>query len=118
MSKLGDFLEAVYGPAERFTTVRASLRQWCHRDLAANARGGDRTVIGRRKVKPDTGSQIEEADLSVWVAPPGRLRVEKERRKGGQVEPSLEVVNGDSWWSRDHEGHVETPGQGRHRTPG
>jgi hypothetical protein len=115
MGRLGDFLEAVYGATERFTSVRATINHWCNQDLADNARGGNRTLMGRRKAKSDSPSPSTEDSLAVWMALPGRMRVERERRNGGQVETKLTVVNGEAWWVRDHEGHVETH-EGSHRS--
>ncbi|HEV3146274.1 MAG TPA: hypothetical protein VGZ47_20470, partial [Gemmataceae bacterium] len=114
MSKLGDFLEAVYGKEQRFTTVRAAIRQWRNRDLADNALGGNRTVSGRRRVQPVSTSSVEELDVSIWLALPDRARIE--RRRGGQF-VDLTVVNSIEWWKRDHEGHVETSGKGKRSSP-
>lgn len=118
MGRLGDFLEAVYGATERFTTVRATINHWCNRDLADNARGGNRTPMGRRKALSDPPSPPTEDRLAVWMIPPGRMRVERERRYGGQVETKLTVVNSAAWWVRDHEGHVETGEGSRRSSPG
>src|SRR5262249_32706690 len=71
----------------------------------------------RRKAKSRAPSGPEEASLSVWIALPDRIRVERERRNHGQVEAFLTVVNGAEWWDRDHEGHVETPGDSRRSRP-
>lgn len=117
MSRLGDFLEAVYGPTERFKTIQASIRHWRNRQLADAVETRKGTVIGRRKAPPDAASRPEEAILSVWIALPDCMRVERERHNRGQVEASLTVVNGAEWWDRDHEGHVETPGVGRRSRP-
>lgn len=46
MARLSDFLEAVYGTAERFKTVRASIQQSRNPYLAEGARGGDRIMTG------------------------------------------------------------------------
>jgi hypothetical protein len=115
MGRLGDFLEAVYGASERFNTIRASIKQWRNRDLADTARGDNWTVMGRRKATPHSPSPLERANISIWIALPGRVRIEKERRRGGMVETSLTVVNGSEWWERDHEGHVEAA-NGTHRS--
>ena len=108
MSQLGVFLEAVHGPTERFRTLRAVVRHWRNKSLADKAQRSDRPVAGRRKTQPAGATRIEEAKLSIWIALPGCLRVEKERRDGSLHETNLTVVNGEQWWSRDHEGHVET----------
>src|SRR5262249_29798657 len=51
---------------------------------------------------------IQETSLSIWISPPRRFRIEKSYKSEEQLERSLIVVNGDRWWSRDHQGHVET----------
>jgi hypothetical protein len=117
MDRLGNFLEAVYGTIERFSTVRATINHWCNQDLADNARGGNRTAMGRRKAPSDPPSPPMEDRLAVWMAQPGRMRVERERRYGDQIETKLTVVNGAAWWVRDHEGHVETDKGSRRSSP-
>src|SRR5438093_184774 len=109
MGRLGDMLEVVFGPGERFQTVRATIRHWRNRDLADKADGGNRGVMGRRKVgEPSPTPQVEESILSVWVSRPDRLRIEKRRQVDDRTEISVTVVNGDRSWKCDSEGHVET----------
>jgi hypothetical protein len=115
MSALGDFLEAVYGREQPFATVRASIRHWRNRHLADNARGGNRTVMGRRKALSAVASAIEECDVSVWLAIPDRARIE--RRRAGQV-VDLTVANSIEWWKRDDQGHIETSAKGKRSSPG
>jgi hypothetical protein len=108
MSELGDFLEVVFGPNDRFQSIQASLRHWRDRRIAEGARGADRPVIGRRKASSDTSDSIEESALSVWFALPDKMRAEWSRRKNDEVETFLEIVNGDQSWDVDPDGHVET----------
>src|SRR5437899_6819145 len=110
MAKLGDFLEAVYGMAERFRTVRATIRHSRKREMAERASGGNRTVMGRRKVRNDSTPHLDTTNLSVWIALPDRVRTEQLRRRHGKAEESLVVKNGEQWSHRDHEGHVEIGG--------
>lgn len=109
MGRLGDFLEAVYGPADRFRTVRAVLHEWKDWDLAERASGGRYPVSGRRKAAAaPAGRRLSEADARVWLDGPTRVRVERAYRATGRAEQSsLTVVAGDRWWKRDHQGHVE-----------
>ena len=55
MGQLGDVLEVLFGPDDRFHTVRATIRQWLNHDLAKKVDGKGRAVLGRKK--DDTGSQ-------------------------------------------------------------
>lgn len=105
MSKLGDFLEVVYGPSDGFKTVRASIRESRNRKLAESARSG-RPVMGRRKVQSDSAVQIDETHLQVWIELPDRSRIEKERRDGKRVRSDLTIVNGERSWECDDQGHV------------
>ncbi len=123
MGMLGDFLEAVYGPGDRFQTVRAVVRQW--QDPAARARASraEEPTTGRRK--PTAGSRAnaarQEAVLRVWLGGPDRVRVEESRHRDGVAESALTVVGGGLWWRRDHQGHVEAGERGeraRGRRPG
>jgi len=108
MSELGDFLEVVFGPNDRFRSIQASLRHWRNRQIADGARRTDRPVMGRRKASSDTSDSIEESALSVWFALPDKMRVEESRRKDEEVETFLEIVNGNQSWEVDPDGHVET----------
>src|SRR5260370_14536820 len=111
VSELGRFLELVYGPSDPFRTARGTIRKWRNRDLAESASGGGRAAMGRRKVGKEAAGnapKIQEANLSIWISRPGRFRIEKNDKSEEQLELSLIVVNGDQWWSRDHQGHVET----------
>ncbi len=118
MGMLGDFLEAVYGSAEPFHSVQATIRHWRDRYVAEQAYGGNRTVMGRRKSPSNEKQRIEQTNLSVWIVPPRKLRIEKERQYDDRVETSLIVVNGQEWWRRDHEGHVEIASGHRDSSPG
>jgi hypothetical protein len=100
----------VYGPSDPFRTAQGTIRQWRNEDLAEIA-SGRRSPMGRRKVSNEaTGhaTKIQEASLSVWISSPGRVRIEKTDKSEDQHELSLTVVNGEQWWRRDDQGHVET----------
>lgn len=120
MSELGRFLEVVYGPRDAFRTVQGTLRQWRNKDLAESASGGGRTAMGRKKTGADGKPTIETAELSFSLSMPNRLRIEKTDSCEEQVHASLVVVNGDQWWFRDHQGHVElseSKKEQRHKPP-
>jgi len=106
MSKLGDFLEVVYGPADGFTTLRASIRQWRNRSLAETA-GANRHVMGKRKAQSDSATQIDETGISVWIERSDRMRIEVDSQKSENRRSQLTVINGDQTWTRDDQGHVE-----------
>jgi hypothetical protein len=103
MSRLGDFLESVYGPADGFKTVRASIRRRRNRRLAEGA-GGGRPPMGKRKPSAAPGDSCDESLMSVWIVLPDRLRIES---SGAETHRQLEVINGDQSWTRDDQGHVE-----------
>jgi hypothetical protein len=84
MSKLGDFLETVYGLSDGFKTLRASIRQSCNRKLADRG-GSARLIMGKRKAQSDSTTQLEETRLSVWIELPDRLRIEAEHRNGDEA---------------------------------
>jgi hypothetical protein len=114
MSTLGDFLEVVYGPSDRFQTVRAVVRLWRDRDAAERALR-DRLLTGRRKAggtPPGEATRIWEADIRIWMDGLTRVRIEETRRRDGLTESSLVVMDGDRWWERDHQGHVQSGGPG------
>jgi outer membrane lipoprotein-sorting protein len=111
VSGLGRFLEVIYGPNVPFSTAYGTIRQWRNRDLADSASGGGRRAMGRKivsKEKRDQAPTIQETSISMWISLPNRFRIEKNDKSEKHVEPRLVVVNGDEWWSRDDQGHVET----------
>jgi hypothetical protein len=114
MGALGDFLEVVYGPTNRFQTVRAVVRLWRDRNTAEQALR-DGLAMGSRKAGGTPSgevSRIWEADIRIWMDGQTRIRIEETRRRDGLTESSLVVMDGDRWWERDHQGHVEAGGSG------
>jgi hypothetical protein len=109
MSLLGDFLEAIYGPTDRFRSVRAVIEQ-CQ-DPAARGRAleSEKPHFGRKKVGSGskTNASPQKTTLRVWLGGPNKVRIEETRQLNGVVQSSLTVVGGDRWWERDHQGHVE-----------
>src|SRR5579864_5657607 len=112
MGQLGDVLELFFGRVEPFRTVRATIRQ--RRDIALSDKADNAAekLWGRMKIAAGTGGpesrRITERILSVWMSCPSRARVEERSTADPFSEPSLKVVDGDSWTTRDPEGHVET----------
>lgn len=111
MGRLGDFLEAVYGPADRWRTVRAVVDGWADRHLGGRALS-DKLRSGRKAADGpvDEARRICETEARVWLDGPARVRIEGARRFGGRTESRLTVVDGDRWWVRDPHGHVEAAG--------
>jgi hypothetical protein len=106
MSRLGAFLEIVFGPTDRFETLQATIRHWRNQEAATNVR--DRPQIGRRKPQNVPADAIDESTLSAWVKLPDRFRVEESRRTSDGIEETINIINGKQSWRIDHEGHVET----------
>jgi hypothetical protein len=104
MSRLGDFLETVYGASDGFETLQATIHQWWNRQATQRAV----EIVGRRKVSNESSAAIEEVDLSVWVKLPERFRVDRSRRRRDGVERSVEIIRSKQSWRIDDEGHVET----------
>src|SRR5262245_4664946 len=119
MSRLGDFLEAVYGSRDRFTTVRAKLRYWHDRmyaDVAADnwnarmaERGGGEAPPAREGWTPESGPRVCESELAVWLARCDRGREERRPISGEHWGPQLVIVNGVHSW-------LDTNGEIRRRT--
>jgi hypothetical protein len=108
MGMLGDFLEALYGPADRFRTARAVIHQWSDCHLAEQVAAECHPAGRKKAVKaPQASRRVSETDIRIWIDGPSRVRVEETRRAGGRAESSLTVVGDDRWWKRDHQGHVE-----------
>jgi hypothetical protein len=111
MSRLGDFLEVVFGSSAPFKTVHASIRHWRNVDLADLAGDNKYPGSGRRKVRTikdlSPTPRLYEGDLTVWWSLPDRVRIETVKRTAEGNKTSLIVANGERSWTRDHLGHVE-----------
>ncbi len=115
MSRLGEFLEQFFGPDPTFDSVHATVRH-VKKSAPQESSSGQRLVIGRRRrdAKP---SEMTEETLVFWARLPDRVRVETRRPKDGQAETSIEIVNGETMWTRHAGGTVER-GYGRRRHSG
>jgi hypothetical protein len=110
MGKLGDFLEVVYGPAEGFRTVRASVHHWRKRVPKPSRHG-------KKRASADQRAEIAEDEISVMIARPDKVRVEGTRQRGCGTPSFLTIVNGKNGWEVDDQGHVEIYNADEGRTP-
>lgn len=109
MGELGNVLEHFFGLADPFRSVRATIRQWKSPDLTEQVESKASRQWGRKKGGPvaSESPRIVEEFLSVWVADPSRVRIEERKTANLTEEPSIKIVNGECWTTRDAEGHVE-----------
>ena len=107
MGQLGDFLEVVYGPGQGFRSVRATIRHWRSSELAEAANGGDRPMIGRRKLNvPSEDSTPDETFLQAWMKAPQHVRLETEHSDKDPRGRTLFISNGEQDWRIDSSGQV------------
>ena len=123
MSKLGEFLEAVYGVRDRFTTVRATLRHWQDRLYAEVASDNEwarlsevGTMLNFSPLPPrvggwtgEDGPRECESELKVWFAARDRGREEVRSITGKHSGPQVVIANGVRSW-------CDTAGTARWRT--
>ncbi len=102
MSELGDLLELMHGAAGRYTTLRATIREWRHLERSQRAferhmeavESGGRTMVSYgfcAELPPET----MEAPTRIWLAPPAKLRMERT----GEGEAHTVVSDGAHEWS-------------------
>jgi outer membrane lipoprotein-sorting protein len=106
MSELGDLLELMYGATGRFTSLRATIREWTHLErsglaverhmeaIEAVGRGTQMIAYGYPGDEPQP--EVYEAYVNVWLAPPASWRLE---RQGSEVDEQLVVTDGERCWS-------------------
>src|SRR5579863_1360340 len=116
MSRLGDFLEVVFGAPERFNSIVASIRHWTDPRFEQESKP-KASQFGRRK-PVDPSVETKETTLAIWMVALDKVRVAESRRKGASVSTSLEIVNGDRNWRIDDEGHVEVGTEKRRHSGG
>lgn len=110
MTRLGDFLEALYGPAATYRTLRAEIHQWIDLAVQEQAEIPRYAKMGRRKspvARPESGPRTKERSFTAWVEPPSRVRLEEREENEGRTETSLTVIDGERSWYCDPQGHVE-----------
>lgn len=108
MSTLGDILEVVYGPSDKFQTVRATIRHWRNKTLARRAALG-RAPFGKLKTPAEASQVNDESFFSVWIRLPDRFRIESRDQNSRRP---LEILNGDRSWTCDDQGHVNVDAGG------
>jgi outer membrane lipoprotein-sorting protein len=103
MSDLGDLLELLHGPPDRWATVRLAVRRWTDSEATGRAmeraaersRAAGATVVSSRRSHGDD-SPVWESLVRAWVDKPGRRsRAEADGPHGA----SLHVTRGELWWS-------------------
>jgi outer membrane lipoprotein-sorting protein len=106
MATLCQALELMHGAPERFTVVRAVVREWRHPVLAQIA--SERHAAGRAGVAGAGRGDVarpradEAAVTRLWWAKPDRIRLQREEL-GGAPAGWLEVAVGELWWGYHRE---------------
>jgi outer membrane lipoprotein-sorting protein len=106
MSELGDLLELMYTAAKRYTTLRATIREWQH--LARSERAfqryaetldapGGRGSMVMMGFGFSAGQPPDETEalIEIWMAPPARMRMERT----GYPEAHTVVSDGEQEWA-------------------
>lgn len=107
VGKLGTVLELMHDARNRWTTVRAEVREWRDEELSSRAveRHMERDVaegrsfasvyfpVDRSKIVPP----VTEARTRVWFDGPRRVREERQVLQG-VGEELVGVLDGDWWW--------------------
>jgi outer membrane lipoprotein-sorting protein len=106
MSELGDLLELMYTATSRYTTLRATYREWDHLERSERAfrryaetldapggRGGMVMIgFGFSGGQPPDET---EALIGIWMAPPAKMRMERT----GYPEAHTVVSDGEQEWT-------------------
>ena len=110
MSELGDVLELLHGAHRRFTSVRATIREWHHHERSerafarfAEGRGGSIGAVFATRSEEGPPPPATETVVRLWWEPPDRLREEREEHRAGGLH--VAVARGERWW-------IATPGLG------
>lgn len=108
MGGLGDVLEILCGPDDRFKTVEATIR-WCIRTPHK-----PESAVGLATADPAKPPKVLSKTFSTWISWPHRARIEMRHEVDGVIITSLDVIDGPRRWERDAEGHVVvTDGEGK-----
>lgn len=115
MSELGDALERIHDGRHRLRTLRAQVREWRH---FPRGRKAFSRVMARRGTPASEAELVEKAPETtetfsrIWVAKPGRIRLERMLERGPEPNVAVAVVNGERWWSYHPEGGFESSEEG------
>lgn len=115
MSELGDALERVHRGRHRVRALRAQVREWRH---FPRGREAFSRVMARRGTAAAEAELVEKAPevtetfSRLWMAKPGRMRLERLLERGPEPNVAVAVVDGERWWSYHPEGGFETSEQG------
>jgi hypothetical protein len=122
MSELGDVLELMYTATSRYTTLRATVRDWTHLErsrlameryverLKASGHGTSSVAFyaeghGGAEPQPETTE-------NVWLEVPAKVRIE---RRGARDEIHTIVADGEREWSYSPScGAIVNPASGYH----
>ncbi len=110
MGHLGEALEALFGPDNRFKTVRATLHHWIDYELRSEALAQIEPNSIQRNLKTGKKPDLPKTFRSTtkaWLSFPSHSRIEFCKGVDDSIEKSLFVTNGKQCWECDHEGHVE-----------
>ena len=121
MTERGDLLELLHGAAGSFHTIASRWRLW--RDdqrahaafTAAHAASGSVVVAAYAEGPPQPPPSWHEEEVRLWIAKPDRIR---EEHHGGNVDGTLTVSVGSTWWSYSpHIGAMTNEGDERQQNP-
>jgi hypothetical protein len=111
MDEVEDVLRTLLEPADRFRTVRATIRHSRDVDLENRCAGIGKPSRGRENIESAGGlnsPRITTSDAKIWLSRPGLARIEERRDLGGGIERNLTVFDGLRRWERQSDGRVET----------
>jgi hypothetical protein len=104
VSELGDVLELMHGARGRYSTLRATIREWQHLERsaraferhvdAASARGGSGSFMVSYGFGAEQPPEATEALIRLWVMPPAKVRMERT-----DAEAHTFVTDGEREWS-------------------
>jgi hypothetical protein len=111
MEEVEDVLRTLLEPADRFRTVRATIRHSRDVHLENRSAGIGRPSLSRDNIESGGGSKsprITTTVARIWLNRPGLARIEERCDLGGGIERNLTVFDGLRRWERHSDGRVET----------
>jgi hypothetical protein len=111
MEEVEDALRTLLEPADRFRTVRATIKHSRDVHLENRSAGIGRPSLSRENIESGGGSKsprITTTVAKIWLNRPGLARIEELRDLGGGIERNLTVIDGLRRWERYSDGRVET----------